>query len=522
MENLIGGGGILAPEKEFGKAVFYLRNDESVHRALSRGINVEDIFLQMDDSSHATNCPPSHQAFHPQKTPASPSSLFGTTAYPVCPTSGTSCVPLLGFSDREVLLQKFCTDVTVQLSRSLRVDEIESKIRNKLAVLERQVVVESGRRAEIAKCQGEIERLREELAKRSLWICDSPCPPASRRLTPRRDVPSYPKYTLSPETIEALKKPTFDIWQWAPNEMLSCIEYMFHSLGLVNQFNINAITLKRWQLSVQENYRENPFHNFRHSFCITQTMHGMIQLCELQARLKPIDILILMTSAVCHDLDHPGLNNTYQVNAQTDLARRYSNHSPLEQHHCTVAFQILSEPNCDIFAGTESGVSEEIRKGMTELILATDMARHGDIMDAFAQCLDVFDDQNQEHVRLLEQVLIKCCDTSNEVRPTQVSEPWLDCLLQEYFMQGDREKSEGLPVSPFMDRDRVWKSHTQSAFITSTLMPMFESLTKLFPQLEEVMLQPLRLARDRYQQLGEGEMARLEVPSEPTVASVSI
>ncbi|XP_072911201.1 high affinity cGMP-specific 3',5'-cyclic phosphodiesterase 9A-like isoform X6 [Hemitrygon akajei] len=420
-----------------------------------------------------------------------------------------------GPSDREVLLQKFCTDVTVQLSRYLRVDEIESEIRNKLAVLERRVEVESGRRAEIAKCRGEIERLREELAKRSLWICDSPCPPASRRLTPRRDVPSYPKYTLSPETIEALKKPTFDIWQWAPNEMLSCIEYMFHRLGLVNQFNINAITLKRWLLSVQENYRENPFHNFRHSFCVTQTMHGMIQLCELQARLKPIEILILMTSAVCHDLDHPGLNNTYQVNAQTDLARRYGNHSPLEQHHCTVAFQILSEPNCDIFAGTESGVSEEIRKGMTELILATDMARHGDIMDAF-------DDQNQEHVRLLEQVLIKCCDTSNEVRPTQVSEPWLDCLLQEYFMQGDREKSEGLPVSPFMDRDRVWKSHTQSAFITSTLMPMFESLTKLFPQLEEVMLQPLRLARDRYQQLGEGEMARLEVPSEPTVASVSI
>ncbi|XP_072911111.1 high affinity cGMP-specific 3',5'-cyclic phosphodiesterase 9A-like isoform X3 [Hemitrygon akajei] len=428
--------------------------------------------------------------------------------------------------------------------RSLRVDEIESEIRNKLAVLERRVEVESGRRAEIAKCRGEIERLREELAKRSLWICDSPCPPSSRRLIPRRDVPSYPKYTLSPETIEALKKPTFDIWQWAPNEvgignfrggasehskspspgheMLSCIEYMFHSLGLVNQFNINAITLKRWLLSVQENYRENPFHNFRHSFCVTQMMHGMIQLWELQARLKPIDILILMTSAVCHDLDHPGLNNTYQVNAQTDLARRYGNHSPLEQHHCTVAFQILSEPNCDIFAGTESGVSEEIRKGMTELILATDMARHGDIMDAFAQCLDVFDDQNQEHVRLLEQVLIKCCDTSNEVRPTQVSEPWLDCLLQEYFMQGDREKSEGLPVSPFMDRDRVWKSHTQSAFITSTLMPMFESLTKLFPQLEEVMLQPLRLARDRYQQLGEGEMARLEVPSEPTVASVSI
>lgn len=32
-------------------------------------------------------------------------------------------------------------------------------------------------------------------------------------------------------------------------------------------------------------------------------------------------------------------------------------------------------------------------------------------------------------------ILIKCCDISNEVRPIEVSEPWADCLLEEYFMQ---------------------------------------------------------------------------------------
>lgn len=32
-------------------------------------------------------------------------------------------------------------------------------------------------------------------------------------------------------------------------------------------------------------------------------------------------------------------------------------------------------------------------------------------------------------------ILIKCCDISNEVRPTEVAEPWVDCLLEEYFMQ---------------------------------------------------------------------------------------
>ena len=35
----------------------------------------------------------------------------------------------------------------------------------------------------------------------------------------------------------------------------------------------------------------------------------------------------------------------------------------------------------------------------------------------------------------LKMILIKCCDISNEVRPIEVSEPWADCLLEEYFMQ---------------------------------------------------------------------------------------
>lgn len=29
-------------------------------------------------------------------------------------------------------------------------------------------------------------------------------------------------------------------------QMLSCLEYMYHDLGLVKEFNINPITLKRW------------------------------------------------------------------------------------------------------------------------------------------------------------------------------------------------------------------------------------------------------------------------------------
>ena len=113
------------------------------------------------------------------------------------------------------------------------------------------------------------------------------------------------------------------------------------------------------QMSIQENYRNNPFHNFRHCFCVTQMvflgifheavsprltppnpfarqnhsvcwtlssdgyreltlppllslqMFTMIHLCKLPDKVTKKDLLVLMTASVCHDLDHPGYNNTY-------------------------------------------------------------------------------------------------------------------------------------------------------------------------------------------------------------------
>lgn len=81
-------------------------------------------------------------------------------------------------------------------------------------------------------------------------------------------------------------------------------------------------------------------------------------------------------------------------------------------------------------------------------------------------------------------ILIKVADISNEARPMDVAEPWLDRLLQEFFKQSDAEKLEGLPVTPFMDRDKVTKPSSQCSFIGFVLLPLFESLGELFPELQ--------------------------------------
>uniref|UniRef100_A0A4W4FIB7 Phosphodiesterase n=1 Tax=Electrophorus electricus TaxID=8005 RepID=A0A4W4FIB7_ELEEL len=386
---------------------------------------------------------------------------------------------------------------------AFKINELKAEVTNRLAMLEKRVELEGIKVVEIEKCRSDIKKLREEMTSRNSRVHSLICSSCldDKKLTPHRDVPSYPKYHLSKETIDTLRQPIFDVWQWEPNEMLSCLEHMYHDLGLVRDFNINPITLKRWLLCIHDNYRNNPFHNFRHCFCVAQMMYSMIYLCNLQEKFTQIDILILMTAAVCHDLDHPGYNNTYQINARTELAVRYNDISPLENHHCAVAFQIFSQPDCNIFSNFDAEAFKQIRQGTITLILATDMARHGEILDSFKQKLETFDFTNEEHVTCLKMVLIKCCDISNEVRPMEVAEPWVDCLLEEYFMQSDREKAEGLPVAPFMDRDKVTKPTAQIGFIKFVLIPMFETVMKLFPQIEEAMLQPLRESRDRYEEL---------------------
>ena len=52
------------------------------------------------------------------------------------------------------------------------------------------------------------------------------------------------------------------------------------------------------------------------------------------------------------------------------------------------------------------------------------------------------------------------------------------------IFQSDVEKLEGLPVAPFMDREKVSKPSAQIGFIKFVLLPLFESLGTLFPVIQ--------------------------------------
>ncbi|KAI9534971.1 hypothetical protein NQZ68_007056 [Dissostichus eleginoides] len=312
---------------------------------------------------------------------------------------------------------------------------------------------------------------------------------------------------VSEEVRQYLKTPTFDNWwaglggQWEDAEIMVLLQVMYTDLDFIAAFNIEPAVLQHFLFEVYRRYNNIPFHNFKHCFCVTQMMYGLIWLTDLKSKMDSEDLLIMLTSAVCHDLDHTGYNNAYQINARTELALRYNDISPLENHHCAIAFEILEKTESNIFRNLSMNQYKRIREGIIKCILATDMTRHNEILNKFKSILTAFDFTNKEHREVLMMILIKVSDISNEARPMEVAEPWLDCLLQEFYNQSDVEKLEGLPVTPFMDRDKVTKPSSQTGFIRFVLLPLFIELANLFPCLEQHIIHPVRKALDYYTEM---------------------
>ena len=98
-------------------------------------------------------------------------------------------------------------------------------------------------------------------------------------------------------------------------------------------------------------------------------------LCH-QAVFTPLEVLAAIFAAAIHDVDHPGLTNQYLINSSSELALMYNDESVLENHHLAVAFKLLQNQNCDIFANLNKKQRQTLRKMVIDMVLATDMSKH--------------------------------------------------------------------------------------------------------------------------------------------------
>lgn len=136
-------------------------------------------------------------------------------------------------------------------------------------------------------------------------------------------------------------------------------------------------------------------------------MYAIAWAVDLPSLIGDLEVFILIVSCICHDLDHPGYNNIYQINARTELALRYNDISPLENHHCSVAFRVLEAPECNILASLDNATYRIVREGIIRCILATDMARHNEILEQFTGIIPEFDYSRKAHINLVSRVFVR-------------------------------------------------------------------------------------------------------------------
>ena len=111
----------------------------------------------------------------------------------------------------------------------------------------------------------------------------------------------------------------------------------------------------------------NPYHNSRHVTDVTQCMYTLLLATKVAHRLEPIELAAAFVGAICHDLDHPGLSNTWQNNEQTELARKYDGESPLEHHHLDEFVALAAK--YDLLGNIEPAQAARFKEIVTEMIL---------------------------------------------------------------------------------------------------------------------------------------------------------
>ncbi|CAC9473526.1 putative cAMP specific phosphodiesterase [Leishmania infantum JPCM5] len=230
------------------------------------------------------------------------------------------------------------------------------------------------------------------------------------------------------------------------------------SSGLPEKFGCREQTLLNFILQCRRRYRRVPYHNFYHVVDVCQTLHTYLYTGKASELLTELECYVLLVTALVHDLDHMGVNNSFYLKTDSPLGILSSasgNNSVLEVHHCSLAIEILSDPAADVFEGLSGQDVAYAYRALIDCVLATDMAKHADALSRFTElATSGFDKENEAHRRMVMETLIKAGDVSNVTKPFETSRMWAMAVTEEFYRQGDMEKEKGVEVLPMFDRSK--------------------------------------------------------------------
>lgn len=215
-----------------------------------------------------------------------------------------------------------------------------------------------------------------------------------RQLDLRSDIPS----------IEEIRHWNFDVLEFEDTVLIDVFIQMLEYYKLLDKFSLDRKTLERYCKEVMDRHRKDcyyqkvdierervkeeqkpkilcEYHNWYHVVSCAHVSFLFLTHGGADAHLYPVDIFCIIMGSLIHDLDHQGTNNDFEVKRATTLAKLYDNDSVLERHSINVGLNMCQgNPDLDWLKSFDEKDREYVKHFISEIILATDPARHGDIV----------------------------------------------------------------------------------------------------------------------------------------------
>ena len=149
--------------------------------------------------------------------------------------------------------------------------------------------------------------------------------------------------------------------------------------------------------------------------------------------------------------------------------------------HSSKTFQIMREADCNVFENTEESMYWALRSQIIELILATDMSKHFELLGKIKAKIITTPSRpvdTPDHRIEVLKIAMKAADVGHAAKAMDLHFKWSALVVQEFFEQGDLEKEKGISVSMYCDREKTDIAKSQIGFIRNIVLPIYESLNK--------------------------------------------
>lgn len=299
----------------------------------------------------------------------------------------------------------------------------------------------------------------------------------------------------------------FDLHEATNGHALTAIGLnLFERFHLFERFNLSRKVLVATFMEIETQYLDQPYHNKIHAADVLAGTSFFVMSSSLASTITSLDLVACLIAAAVHDIGHPGTNNAFHVNSQSELAVLYNDQSVLENFHLSRAFAILRDKRTCLLDPLDVEEQKEVRETMITMVLATDMSQHRRHLEELDRAL------NKKHTdgtwfsydvkadRLLcLSMALHAADLSNPTKPLELYLLWTERIMEEFYRQGDKERNSGLPISPMMNRETSNVAKSQVGFIDYVISPMYKAWHRVVQEKAEICLYNLEENRNYWQ-----------------------